>query len=344
MARPATVLLGEDDEAAASFLTRLLSQHGYAVDRVADGRAALEHLRRSPPDVALLDVRMPHIDGVDVCRRAKSDPTTRLIPILLMTGDGEQEQYVDGLRAGAAEFLRKPLDTDELLTRLGSLVRMKRYTDDLEPVATVMMTLATMIEADEGYSEGHCHRMANYAVALGQRLGLNDDELQVLRRGAFLHDIGMLAIPASVLHKPAALEPEEYRLVQSHSVIGESLIANMRSLQSVRPIVRHHHERFDGSGYPDGLRGDDIPLAAQIVGLVDAFEAMTSPRPYRDAMSVEAAVEQLRRHVQRGWWRHDMVEHFVGVVQSRIWPAGPPPSGPSAFGAHERTPVAGPSS
>jgi putative two-component system response regulator len=193
---------------------------------------------------------------------------------------------------------------------------VKRYTDDLDSAASIIMTLAVMIEARDGYAEGHCHRMANYATALGRSLQLGSDDLQALHRGGFLHDIGMLAISEAVLRKAGALEPEEYELIKSHTLVGDSLVSNLRSLQAVRPIIRHHHELLDGSGYPDRLRGDDIPLLAQIMSLVDIYDAVTTQRPYRQAKPIDEAVAVLRNQVQRGWRRSDLVEQFVSLIES----------------------------
>jgi putative two-component system response regulator len=260
---------------------------------------------------------MPTLDGLNLCQRVKDDPTTRLVPIVLLTAERSRDSYLAALRFGADALLSIPVDSDELLTRIYSLVRTKRYTDDLEPAAGVMITLATLIETDKGYSHGHCHRMANFATAVGGRLGLDAHDLQVLRRGSFLHDIGMLAVPSAILTKSGALDEREVAIVRSHTVIGDSLIANLRSLQAVRPVVRHHHERLDGSGYPDGLSGDHIPLAAQIVGMVDAFEAMTTRRPYQHLHSVPDALDAIRGDVRRGWRRHDLVEEFVKIAQER---------------------------
>jgi putative two-component system response regulator len=162
--------------------------------------------------------------------------------------------------------------------------------------------------------------MANYATALGRAMKLPDSDLQALHRGGFLHDIGMLAIPDSVLRKTGPLSPDEFHLVRSHTIVGDTLCSNLRSLQSVRPIVRHHHERLDGSGYPDGLHGDQIPVSAQIMGVIDTYEALTSERPYQRAKTAGEAVEILRSHVVRGWRRHDLVEQFAGIVQGTAVP------------------------
>jgi putative two-component system response regulator len=306
------LVAGDRDD--SMLLCDILRREGYAVARVYDGWAALDHVRQFSPDVALLDQDLSGLDGVDVCRLAKSDPATRLVPVLLISDPGGREERIKCIEAGADELVSRPVDACELTARVRSLVRVKRYTNDLELVAAVMMTLSSMIEARDRYSEGHCHRMANYAAALGRRMGLAGDDLEALRRGSFLHDIGMLAIPDSVLGKRTALEPHEYELVKSHTVIGESLIANMRSLQPVRSIVRHHHERLDGSGYPDGIKGDAITLPAQIVGLVDTYEAITTPRPYQAARSSAEAIQILRDQVRRGWRRHDLVEEFASLV------------------------------
>jgi putative two-component system response regulator len=295
---------------------RLLTGEGYSVHIAADGLSALAAIATHAPDVVLLDVNMPGLDGFEVCRRVRREPSTRLTPIVFVTGMDAQAQRVEGLAAGADDFLTKPFDTPELLARVRSLVRMKQYTDDLDSAANILMSLATMIEARGGASEWHCHRMGNFATSLGRALSLNDLELHALYRGGFLHDIGMLAIPDHVLHKPGPLDSAEFELVKSHTTIGDTLCGQLRSLHSVRPIVRHHHERLDGSGYPDGLQGDQIPLLAQITGVIDLYEAMTMPHAYQLAASTDEAIAVLREQVERGWRRHDLVEEFVGVVRS----------------------------
>jgi putative two-component system response regulator len=311
---PRVLVAGEPHDVA--IVSGLLLGEGCSVIHVRDGWAALDHLRTCPVDVALLHRVLPGIDGADLCRLLKRDQDTRLLPvILLLSGSGSAGERIDGIEAGADDLLAMPVDERHLIARVRSLARFKRYVNDFELAASVMTTLATMIETRDRYSEGHCHRMANYAAALGRRIGLSGEDLHVLRRGRFLHDIGMLAVPDAVLLKPDALDADERALIQSHTIIGESLIANLRSLQSVRTIVRHHHERRDGSGYPDHLHGDEIPLAAQIVGLIDVFEALTCPRPYQQARRREDALAILRQHGQNGWHRRDLVDEFAAIVQ-----------------------------
>jgi putative two-component system response regulator len=309
-------LVVDDDPAIRSLFRRLLDTAGYLVVEAVDGASALEAISAASPDVVLLDVQLPELDGFEVCRRVRGNAATRLTPVILVTGLDARQQRIEGLEAGADDFLTKPVDTRELLARVGSLVRLKQYTDDLDSAGSIIMTLAAMIEARDGYGVGHCSRMANYAQRLGRQLSLGDDDLQALYRGGFLHDIGMLAIPDSVLRKAGPLEPDEQELVRSHTIVGDKLCDNLRSLQRVRPIVRWHHERLDGSGYPDGLQGDQIPLIAQIVGVVDVYEALTQSRPYQSPLSATDAAQVLSGQVTRGWRRGDLVEAFVKMVLS----------------------------
>lgn len=326
------VLVVDDDQAITRLFQRLLSPDEYLVDAVSNADSAMEAVRASHPDVVLLDVMLGGANGFDVCRRIKQDRATRLTPVILITALDAREARIEGLESGADDFLTKPVDPHELLARIRSLVRMKRYTDDLDSAASIITTLAEMIEGRDGYTDGHCYRIANHATALGRAMGMPDDDLQTLYRGGFLHDIGMLAIPDDLLRRAGALDPDEYERIKSHTVIGDSLCVNLRSLQAVRPIVRHHHERLDGSGYPDGLHGEQIPLIAQIIGIVDVFDAVTNRRPYQLARSPAEAIEVLRQQVHRGWRGADLVERFADIVQSgrldRFGSGSPPIASP----------------
>jgi len=321
LVRPPTVLVVDDDEAIRLMFGRWLAAQGYAVIAAGDGAAALDAVQQQSPDVVLLDIAMPGLNGVEVCRRIKGEQATRLTPVILVSAVDGVEDRIAGLAAGADDFLSKPPDVNELLTRVGAVVKVKRYTDDLDSAASIVTTLATMIEARDGHSEGHCYRMANYAAALGRRLNLDADSLQALKRGGMLHDIGMLAIPESVIMKSGPLDPSEFDVVKTHTTVGDSLCANLRSLQAVRPIVRHHHERRDGSGYPDCLRGDEIPLLAQIISLVDVYDAVTTRRAYQQSRTGDEAIGLLRSEVEKGWRDHDLVEEFVTLITEGKLPA-----------------------
>jgi putative two-component system response regulator len=277
---PARILVVDDDPKVRSVLERVLLKDGHAIQTAENGHAALTAIERSAPDIILTDVTMPGMDGFELCQRLKMNVVTRLIPVVMVTGLSDRDNHLKGVELGADEFLTKPVDPQELRARVRSLMRIKRYTDDLDSAASIIMAMAVMVEARDGHSEGHCHRMANYATAFGRQLGLGHEDLQTLHRGGFLHDIGMLAIPDIVLRRPNRLTTEEFELIKSHTIIGEQLCGTLRSLQAVRPIVRHHHERLDGSGYPDRLAGEEIPLLAQITAIVDVYDAITSRRSY----------------------------------------------------------------
>ena len=312
----ARILVVDDDPKVRAVLERVLAKDGHTIASAENGHAALASIERQPPDIILTDVTMPGMDGFELTQRLKLNVATRLIPVVMVTGLADRDNRIKGVEIGADEFLTKPVDPLELRARVRSLMRLKRYTDDLDSAASIIMALAVMVEARDGHTEGHCYRMANYATALGRQIGLTQDELQTLHRGGFLHDIGMLAIPDAVLRRPGRLEPEEFELVKSHTVIGDQLCGNLRSLQTVRPIVRHHHERFDGSGYPDGLRGDEIPILAQVIGIVDVYDAVTTQRPYQRASSIDQAIDLLRQQAACGWRSSELVETFATIVRS----------------------------
>jgi putative two-component system response regulator len=307
----ARVLVVDDVEANRSLLTALLTRDGHHVEAVSSGNAALDSIRRHSADLVLLDVMMPSPNGLEVCRALKSEAATRLIPVVLITALQQTEDRIHGLEAGADDFISKPFNAHELRARVSSLLRIKRYTDDLDNAETVIVSLALTNEARDQYTAGHCDRLARYASMLGRHIGLSDDDVAVLSRAGFLHDIGKVGIPDAILLKPGRLTPDEYVQMQQHAVIGDRLCGELRSLRRVRPIVRHHHERLDGSGYPDGLKGDAIPLLAQIIAIVDVYDALTTMRPYKDAVPPAGACHELMWEVGRGWHRRDLVDAFI---------------------------------
>lgn len=309
--QPGRILVVDDLESNRQLLHTILTGYGYEVIVASDGEEAMAIVHRNPPDLVLSDVRMPNCDGFDLCRAMNSEASTRLIPIVLMTGTAEAADRLTAIQVGAHDFIAKPIDQSELKARMRSLMQLKRFTDDLDSAEAVLRSLALMIEARDAYTEGHCARLARYATELGSMLGMSEDDLVTLARGGYFHDIGKIALPDSVLLKPGPLVPEELELVKQHTIVGDRLCGDLRSLHRVRMIVRHHHERLDGSGYPDGLRGDEIPLVAQIIGLVDVFDALTTTRPYRPALTTEAALAELDKEVARGWRRADLVEAFA---------------------------------
>ncbi len=312
MVTPAKVLVVDDHEPNLSGLRAFL-QRDYRVVTTTSGNEAIRIAKDEPPDTVLLDVVMPEISGLEVCAELKQNADTRFIPVVLMSGRGDRETRMAGIAAGADDFLDKPIDTEELGARIRSLVRIKRMTDELESAEAFVLALGRVIEARDSGIEGHCERLASYATALGASLGLDAADIDTLQRGAFLHDIGKIGIPDQLLFKKARLTAREYELMKRHPLIGDELCRPVKSLEAVRPIVRHHHERLDGRGYPDHLCGDRIPLVAQIVTVVDVFDALTSDRPYRRALSLEAAWQTMRREAREGAYSPDLVERLVDL-------------------------------
>src|SRR5918996_2827085 len=310
----ATVLVADDTESVRTLFTQLLASDGYHVVTVADGDIALETAARHRPHVLLLDVRMPGADGIEVCRRVKSAPETRLTPVILITGLADSADRMDGIEAGCDDFLTKPVNPHELRARVRVLTRMKQLIDELDSAEAAFLALALTIEARDPSTNGHCERLAHYAVNLGTTLGLDGDELAALHRGGYLHDVGKVGVPDSVLLKQGPLTPEEFDVMRRHAEIGDALCAPLQSLRHVRPIIRHHHERLDGSGYPGRLRGEEIPVLAQIVAIVDLYDALTTDRPYRIALPHVAAVRELQAGVRAGQYNERFVEAFLDIT------------------------------
>ena len=296
---PATPALGcvlvvDDEEPNRALLQRLLSRDGYAVSAVADGESALASIAQRPPDVILLDVQLPGLNGFDVCRRIKQSERTRLTPVVMVTALNAVESRIDGITAGADDFLSKPFNAEELRARVGSLLRLKHYTDELESAEAVIVSLALTVEARDPYTDGHCRRLARYSVALGEALGLSAADLKALRLGGYLHDVGKIGIPDAVLLKPGKLTEAEWEQMRNHPQLGAQML-DSTTLRDVHQWVLAHHERPDGRGYPSGLRGDQIPLEARILAVADAFEAMMADRVYRSGMPVAQAIQELIR-------------------------------------------------
>jgi putative two-component system response regulator len=310
----ASLLIVDDIPDNVRLIESMLAADRHVVRTAGGGAEALRLVEAEPPDLVLMDVVMPDIDGLAACRAMKQDGRTRLIPVVLTTSVDDTRSRIRGIEAGADDFITTPFNALELRARVRSLLRIKEYTDDLDSAESVILSLALTIEARDSTTDGHCQRLTGYASALGRTLGLDEDDLASLARGGSLHDVGKIGIPDNVLLKEGPLTPAEYDVIKQHTVIGDRICGELRSLRKVRPIVRHHHERLDGSGYPDGLCGDEIPLLAQIIGIVDVFDAITTDRPYRAALPIARAAEELWREVGWGWRRVDLVSAFLGQV------------------------------
>jgi putative two-component system response regulator len=309
-----TVLAVDDDPSARGAIASALEELGFQVWQAGDGDTALRLASSHQPDVVLLDVQMPGMDGFEVCRRLKADPETRLIPIVFLTGFGSRHAKLEALEAGGTDFLNKPCDLMELEVRVRNLVSFRRLTMELDSAEQVVFSIARAVEARDQDTGDHCERLALLTVRLGERLGLENGQLTALRRGAYLHDLGKIGVPDAVLLKPGRLTADEWQVMQRHVEIGVEICRPLRSMRPVLPLIRHHHERWDGSGYPEGLAGDQIPLLARVFQVVDVWDALTSDRCYRSAMAPDDAAEVMRSETAAGSWDPAMVDAFLGML------------------------------
>jgi putative two-component system response regulator len=316
----AKILVVDDDLIQRELLNEILQLEGYTVTLAGDGLQAEQIIGQSPPDIVLLDVNIPHKNGLEVCHDIKQSPETRLIPVVMVTGLSDAEDRLMGINSGADDFLTKPIDRTELRARVRCLLKRKEYTDELDRADHVLMALGRSIEAKDPYTDGHCLRISKYSVLLGQELSLSNEDLRALNLGGSVHDIGKVGVPDAILLKPAPLSPEEWTVMRTHTLIGENICRPLRSFYPVLPIIRNHHEKQDGSGYPDGLSGSAVPLLARVMQLADVFDALTTQRPYKRALSRAEALEQMQIEVDQGWWDPELFAVFAALVEKERLP------------------------
>lgn len=311
---PFKVLLVDDEPDQRALGRAILGSPRYEVFEAADGLEALELVTTQNFDVMILDKRLPGIDGEEVCRRVREDMGILMLPIIMVTGSGGSTSVLtSGLKAGASDFIHKPYSVQEFQARVDAAIHRKRLTDQLESAESVMFALARMVEAKDGNTGDHCSRLAQYSVRFGEALGLSGDELLALRCGGVLHDIGKLGIPDQILLKPGSFTPQEWNVMKTHTVIGERLCADLKSFRLTVPIIRSHHERWDGTGYPDGLKGEEIPLLARIFQICDIYDALSFARPYKPAFAPAEVERIMREETARGWRDPGLMAIFLGL-------------------------------
>jgi putative two-component system response regulator len=309
------ILVVDDNEDNAALTAQLLQSRGYQVRVVHNAEDAEREIHAHPPDLIMLDVIMPGKSGYDLCRELKAERATRLIPVVMMTGLTDREDKIRGIEAGADDFLNKPIFPEELFARVRSLLKLKEFTDELESAEDVLCTLGLSVEARDPYTEGHCERLSRYAAALGQHLGLDEESVVALRRGGYLHDLGKITVPDEILKKGSNLTPVEWQVMKQHPITGETICRPLKSLRPVLPIIRSHHEHWNGSGYPDGLRGEQIPLLARILQVVDVYDALLTARPYKPALPHEDAAQTMRDEAAAGLWDPRLVQEFLTMLR-----------------------------
>ncbi|TMD76092.1 MAG: response regulator [Chloroflexi bacterium] len=309
------VLVVDDGEINRALVEAFLSDLDCRLRSAEDGPSALAAIDRETPDLVLLDVQMPGMDGYEVCRRIKAGPRGRLLPVVMLTALDNSNDRVLALEAGADDFMSKPVDRVELVARVRSALRLKAVYDTLDSAEQVIFSLAAAVEAKDKYTEKHTHRVAETARHVGMKLGLPERALDALYRGGIIHDIGKIGVPDAILLKPGPLAGDEIRIMRAHTTIGESIVRPLRSGANLLPIIRNHHERFDGNGYPDGLAGRAIPRLARIVAVCDSYDALVTDRPYRKARSVDEAIATLADGAGKQW-DPEVVEVLVGELSA----------------------------
>ena len=322
--RRSIVLVVDDVAANRELLEALLGDLGHDVRVVGDGEAALAAVAFEEPDLILLDIEMPKLDGLEVCRRIKGDPRLRLVPVVLLTARADRPTRLAGIAAGADDFLTKPFDANELLVRTKVLLRDRALNSRLDAADSVLLAMGRTVEARDRYTVHHAERVGAEAAEVARALGFDEDDVDIVYRGGVLHDLGKIAVRDAILLKPGPLTVDEFAIMRTHAAEGARICEPLRSTEHYVPIIRHHHERWDGAGYPDRLAGDSIPVGARIVAVADAWDAMVTDRPYRQGLPAEEAVRRLRDGAGTQWDAR-FVDLFLALPRSAgsAGPAGP---------------------
>ena len=312
------ILIVDDLPENREILLDLLGEEGYLLETAQDGQEGVEKALANPPDLILMDVTMPRLTGFEACRRLKADERTHLVPIVLITGLVAREDRIEGIAAGCDDFLTKPVDAEQLMARTRTLLRTKTLVDELEKTENVLVSLATALDAKDNYTRGHSERVAEFAEALGAAAGLDRDERRNLRRAGLLHDIGKIGSPLEYLNKPARLTTEEYEIVKLHPSIGYEICKPLRTMAPLLTLIRGHHERLDGRGYPDGLSAEAISLPLRCLSIADVYDALTSDRAYRRAMTRDGALRVLSEEAAAGMWDARLIDIFGERVVPKL--------------------------
>jgi putative two-component system response regulator len=314
----ASVLVVDDLPFNLEVMEEILAREGYRVITASSGEEALGMIARRPVDLAILDVMMPGMNGFDLCRKLKTISGRRYFPVILVTALNGLEDKIRGLDAGADDFLMKPFNTIELITKIRSLLRLSKLQGELEHFEDIILALAIAIEAKDPYTKGHSERVGGLSRNFAEYLGLSEDERELLFKAGVLHDIGKIGVDNQILHKRADLTADELMQIKAHVLVGENICSPLQSAREILPVIRHHHERWDGAGFPDGLKGEDIPLLARITSITDTFDAMVSIRPYRSPFSIGEALAKMEEEAHMNQWDPLLLEKFLTMMRDMM--------------------------
>lgn len=308
MSNKGNILAIDDTPASLKLLADLLAEEGYQVRAALSGELALNAAINNPPELVLLDICMPGMDGFEVCRQLKANPKTQGIPVIFVSAISETVEKVQGFELGAVDFVTKPFQREELVARVRTHLEFNRLRNHLEEMVVertlelrenlldFVTAIAATIEARDPYTAGHQRRVANLATAIARELQLPAEQIEGLKLACVVHDIGKIRVPAEILCKPGRLDELEFNLIKRHSLTGYEILKSIKFPWPLAEIVLQHHERLDGRGYPQGLKGEEILLEARILAVADVVESMVSHRPYRAGLGVDTALAEISRN------------------------------------------------
>jgi putative two-component system response regulator len=311
-----SILVVDDVRSNLELMEAVFMKEGFRVYTALGADAAIDLFMSHSIDLAVLDVMMPGVDGFELCARLKDMSGKRFFPVILLTALTDRHSKIKGIASGADDFISKPFDNSELMMKIKSLLKLKRLNEELDHSENIILTLAVAMEARDPYTKGHSTRVSKLSVDFVSFLGLPETDRKEMKKAGILHDIGKICLSESLLRKPGPLTREEVEMIKTHAVLGEELCRPLVSMKKILPSIRHHHERWDGGGFPDGLRGEEIPLMARILAIVDSFDAMVSVRPYRDRRSVRVTLETMRTEQYDGQWDSELLGYFLNMM----WP------------------------
>ncbi len=313
----ASILIVDDLEAHLELMEAIFEKEGCHVVTAHNAGEALQFLEKFSPDMAILDVMMPGMNGYELCKMLKEKSGARFFPVILLTSLSELEDKIAGIEAGADDFITKPFKSIELTAKVRSLLKFKKLQEELDHSESVILTLAVALESKDPYTKGHSERVGNLSAEFAAFIGFPEKEQVIIRKAGIIHDIGKIGIGDHILHKNGILTKEEIRLIDQHTIIGEKICRPLHSLSTILPIIRHHHERWDGKGFPDRLKGEQIPIMARILSIVDTFDAMVSERPYRVPVSIEKATKNMEEEKNYGQWDPALLEKFIEMMRGK---------------------------
>ncbi len=311
------ILVCDDTPANREMLQEILQHAGFSTIAVESGEAVLPVIADEKPDLVLLDIRMPGLDGFEVCDWIKRNPETEFLPVVLVTALSEMRDRVRSAQVGADDFITLPVNRLELVARAKSLLRLRMYYRDLEDHQNVLLSLASVLEAKDPYTKGHSARVGDLAARLAREVGLPGEVCDQMRIAGLLHDIGKVGVPERLINKAGHLTEDEFLTIMTHPASGETICRPLRTVAAVLPLIRFHHERYDGKGYPDHLKGDEIPVGARVLALADAFDALTSNRSYRKKLPPDEALEILARETVEGHWDPAIYAALAAMIRKQ---------------------------